>query len=201
VPPKKTAAKPKPDAILSFDDAAGFDRWLREHHATSPGVMVRMGKKGHPPFVTHQAALDAALRWGWIDSVRRAYDATSFVQRFSRRTSKSPWSRINVAKVEAMIAEGRMMPPGQAEIDRAKADGRWDRAYASPKNATVPDDFAAALAKSPRAKRAFEAVNAQNRFSFLYRIESAKKPETRARRIADFVAMLARGELLHPSKR
>ena len=145
MPPKKTPAKPKPpDEILSFDDAAAFDRWLREHHATSPGVMVHMGKKGHPPFVTHEAALDAALRWGWIDSVRRSHDATSFVQRFSRRTSKSPWSQVNVGKVEAMIAEGRMMPPGQAEIDRAKADGRWDRAYASPKNATVPDDFAAA---------------------------------------------------------
>jgi uncharacterized protein YdeI (YjbR/CyaY-like superfamily) len=189
------------EPILTFESADDFDRWLATHHASSPAVMVRMGRKGHPPFVAHQAALDAALCWGWIDSVRRSYDATSFLQRFSRRTAKSPWSQVNVAKVEALVAAGRMTPAGQAEIDRAKADGRWQRAYASSKNATVPADFAKALARSAKARAAFETCNAQNRFAFLYRIGSAKKPETRARRIADFTAMLAKGELLHPPRK
>lgn len=198
---QKPAPKKPADAIVSFRDAAAFDRWLAVNHDTSPAVMLRLGKKGSTDHIAQPDALDVVLCWGWIDSVRRSHDETSFLQRYGRRTRTSPWSQINVAKAEALIAAGRMKPPGLAEIERAKADGRWARAYAGAKVATVPEDFAAALAESPRARKAFEALKGANRYSFLYRIQSAKKPETRARRIADFVAMLARGEVFHPPSR
>jgi uncharacterized protein YdeI (YjbR/CyaY-like superfamily) len=203
-PKKKTpvanepAAKKAADAIVSFADAAAFDRWLAKNHDTSPAVMVRLAKKGNADHIAQPEALDVVLCWGWIDSVRRGHDETTFLQRYGRRTRTSPWSQINVAKAEALIAAGRMKPPGLAEIERAKADGRWARAYAGAKAATVPGDFAAALASSPKAKKAFEALTGANRYAFLYRIQSAKKPETRARRIETFVAMLVRGEVFHP---
>ena len=138
-----------------------------------------------------------ALAWGWIDSQKRALDDGAWLQRFTPRGPRSPWSKINRAKAEALIAEGRMRPSGLAEVERAKADGRWDAAYDGAASATVPDDLQRALDASPAAKEAFAKLDAQNRYAILHRTQTAKRPETRARRIATFVAMLERGETLH----
>ncbi len=201
-PPKKSPPKKASfadEAELTFSDPAAWAAWLKAHHATSGAVWLRMARK-HTGIasIDYAGALEVALCWGWIDGQRASLDASYFRQRFSRRVARSPWSKVNVAKCEALLAAGKMEPPGQSEIDRAKADGRWQRAYDSPAKATVPDDLQAALDASPEATAHFATLNAQNRFAVLYRIQAAVKPETRARRIQEFVALLARGETLHP---
>ncbi|TDV36802.1 YdeI/OmpD-associated family protein [Actinophytocola oryzae] len=182
---------------VGFDGQAEFAAWLAEH-ADTPGLWLRIAKKGTGLVsVDHDQALEEALRHGWIDGTARRVDDQWFVQKFTPRGRRSRWSRINRASAERLIAEGRMFPRGLREVEAARADGRWDAAYASPANSTVPDDLAAALAASPAAAAFFTTLTSQNRYAILYRVEEAKRPETRARRIEKFVAMLERGETIH----
>ncbi|MFJ5212152.1 YdeI/OmpD-associated family protein [Streptomyces nigra] len=184
---------------VAFESAEAFQEWLGENHAVSPGIWLKLRKKA-PGVVAldYAQALDVALCYGWIDGQKAALDDEWWLQRFGPRTARSRWSKINRDKVAALIEQGRMRPPGQAEIDRAKADGRWDAAYDSPRTATVPDDLAAALAAEPAAAEFFETLNRTNRFAIIYRVQDAKRPETRARRIEKYVTMLAKGEKPHP---
>jgi uncharacterized protein YdeI (YjbR/CyaY-like superfamily) len=196
VPAAKTPKEEQP--VVAFETADDWAAWLEENHATSPGVWMRIGKKGAGlRSATHQEALDVALCYGWIDGQRKSLDETSFLQKFTRRGARSLWSKINRAKVEKLIESGRMRPPGLAEVERARQDGRWEQAYDSYRTATVPDDLQAALDASPKAKDFFATLSRTNRFAILFRVQTARTPETRARRIRDLVAMLERGETLH----
>ncbi len=152
------------------------------------------------PTVTYAEAVEIALTYGWIDGQAKSIDETRYGQRFTPRRARSKWSKINRAKAEKLIAEGKMQPAGLAEVERAKADGRWERAYDSPTTATVPDDLRAALDANPAAAKLFEELDATNRYAILHRLHDAKRPETRARRITKFVEMLARGETIHPRR-
>ncbi|MCW2621533.1 MAG: hypothetical protein JWL64_1135 [Frankiales bacterium] len=185
--------------ILHCADAAAWERWLAEHHADSPGVRLAIAKKGSGvASVGYADAVEVALCWGWIDGRRDRLDEVHFLQGFSPRRPRSIWSQVNRDKVAALTAEGRMQPAGQAEVDRAKADGRWDAAYASQRTSAVPDDLQAALDADPAAAAFFATLNSQNRYAILFRTGSVKKAETRARKIAEYVAMLARGETIYP---
>jgi uncharacterized protein YdeI (YjbR/CyaY-like superfamily) len=190
-----------PELILP--DAAAWRAWLGEHHREEAGVWLVLAKKGtvEPTSLTYDEALEEALCHGWIDGQVRRRDEATYRQRFTPRRRRSPWSRRNVGLAERLQAEGRMHPAGAAEVERAKADGRWEAAYAGPALIEVPDDLAAALDDEPRAKELFGRLTSQNRYAILYRVTTAKQPETRARRIADFVSMLARGETPHPQTR
>jgi uncharacterized protein YdeI (YjbR/CyaY-like superfamily) len=202
--PKKAPATPRPskvpEPIVRFASAAAFDRFLATHHTDSGAVLLTLGKGGHPPHITYAEALDVALRWGWIDSQKRKLDDTAWLQRFGPRTKTSPWSKINVAKAEALIAAGTMTPSGLREVERAKADGRWARAYDSPKTITVPPDLASALAASPKAEALFGKLDSTNRYAILYRLIGLKTEAGRRRKIETFVAMLARGEVPYPDR-
>jgi uncharacterized protein YdeI (YjbR/CyaY-like superfamily) len=185
--------------ILPFASPTAWEAWLEEHHASSPGVWLKIAKKASGiETVTHAQALELALCFGWIDGQRNRLDDEWFLQRFTPRRPRSRWSQINRDKVDELIARGAMRPAGLREVERAKADGRWDAAYASQSKIEVPPDLQQALDDSPAAKEFFETLNGTNRYAVLYRIHDAKRPETRARRIEKFVAMLARGEKLHP---
>jgi uncharacterized protein YdeI (YjbR/CyaY-like superfamily) len=185
--------------IVLFADRAAFRTWLSAHHASQPGPWLRIAKAASPlRSVTYAEALDLALCFGWIDGQKRSYDADSFLQKFTPRQTRSPWSKRNREHVERLVAAGAMHAAGLAAVAAAKADGRWDRAYDSPGTATVPEDLQAALAEHPEARAFFETLKGANRYAILYRIQTAVKPETRARRIAEFVAMLQRRETLHP---
>src|SRR5262245_5175279 len=197
---KTPAAAPEPELVLAFKRAADWQAWLAKNHAKSTGIVVKLAKGGSAPSVTYPEAVEAALAWGWIDGVRRSHDARWYLQRFTPRRKQSVWSKINCQKAEALIAAGKMKPPGLAEVERARADGRWDRAYDSPSKASVPDDLTAALARNARARAFFAKLDGTNRFAILYRVQTARKPETRADRIARFVAMCARGEVLYPTR-
>jgi uncharacterized protein YdeI (YjbR/CyaY-like superfamily) len=182
-----------------FAGPEDFRAWLREHHDTSAGIWMQLAKKGSGrTSITYDEAVEVALTFGWIDGQARPGDDTFYLQGFTRRRPQSPWSRRNRDRVEALIAAGAMEPGGLAEVERARADGRWDRAYDGSRTATPPADLLEALAARPAAREAFEALNRTNRFAILYRIQDAKRPETRARRIAKFVDMLERGEQLYP---
>jgi uncharacterized protein YdeI (YjbR/CyaY-like superfamily) len=184
-----------------FDDADAFSRYLEEHGADEPGIRLRIAKKGSAHrTVSYSDAIDVALCHGWIDGRRNALDDDFFLQTFTPRRARSIWSKVNRARVEALIVAGRMRAAGHAEIERAKADGRWDAAYDPQSTIEVPTDLAEALAAEPRAAEFFATLSSQNRFAVLFRIHNAKRPETRARRIADFVAMLARHETVYPQK-
>ncbi|MFG2811794.1 YdeI family protein [Streptomyces sp. NPDC048410] len=185
--------------IVAFESTEAFQAWLGEHHAASPGIWLKLRKK-RPGIVAldYAQALDVALCHGWIDGQKGKFDDEWWLQRFTPRKPRSRWSQVNRDKAVALIEQGRMRPAGQAEVDRAKADGRWEAAYAGAKTATVPDDLAAALTADPAAAEFFETLDRQNRYAILYRVQDAKKPETRARRIEKYVAMLAKGEKLHP---
>ena len=188
--------------LLDFRDSAEWEAWLEANFDTSPGVRLRIakgGKTGKAGF-GYPEALGVALAWGWIDGQKWALDDSAWLQRFTPRRGQSRWSKINRAKAEAMIAAGTMEAPGLAEVERARADGRWDRAYAGARASVVPADLAAALAANKRARSFFDALDGANRYAILYRVEEAKKPETRAARIARFVALCARGETLHPAR-
>ncbi|MFB9238280.1 YdeI family protein [Plantactinospora siamensis] len=190
-------------AELVVPDVAGWRAWLAGHHGDSPGVWLVLARKGtvEPTSLSYDEALPEALCQGWIDGQVQRRDAGTFRQRWTPRRPRSRWSARNVALATGLIEAGRMCPAGLAEIERAKADGRWDAAYAGPATARVPDDLTAALAGQPRAAAMFEILTAQNRYAILHRVEAVKRPETRARRIADFVAMLARGETVYPQRR
>ena len=189
-------------ASLAFASADAFEAWLAEHHATSDGIWIKFAKKASGiPTVVYAEAVDASLRYGWIDGQVRRVDDDFYLQRFTPRRARSRWSKINCAKAEALIASGRMEPAGLAEVERAKADGRWDAAYDPPTTATVPGDLRAALDADPKASAFFDTIDSNNRYAILHRLQDAKKPETRAARIAKFVAMLSRGETIHPPRR
>ena len=195
----KDAERVAHDTPMECANAASWTRWLERHHASAAGVWLRIAKKDSGiASIDHPAALEEALCWGWIDGQRKSDDAQYFLQRFTPRTRRSIWSQINRAKVLKLIDEGRMQPAGLAEIERAKADGRWDAAYEGVAAATVPPDLQAALDANKKAAKFFATLDSRNRFAVLFRTQGAKKPETRARRIAQFVEMLAKGEKIHP---
>lgn len=189
----------KAESTLMFSDASEWDAWLATHHDQSGAVLLRI-QKGKGSELTYARALDVALSWGWIDSQKRALDAAAWLQRFSPRTPKSPWSKINRTRAEALIASGAMKPRGLAEVTRARADGRWSSAYEGSRTAEVPADLITALARDPRARAFFDALDRANRYAILWRLQTAKKPETRARRIEQFVALCAAGKPLHPTR-
>jgi uncharacterized protein YdeI (YjbR/CyaY-like superfamily) len=179
---------------MEFASAKAWETWLRKHHDTSDGVWLKIAKKGTGvETVTMPDMLEVALCWGWIDGLRHKHDDIYFRQRVTPRTAKSRWSQRNRDAAEALIASGRMRAPGRREIDAAKADGRWDAAYAGSRTITVPDDLTRALRRNAAARRAFGQLDSRNRYAILYRIHDAKRPETRARRIEQFVGMLAEG--------
>jgi uncharacterized protein YdeI (YjbR/CyaY-like superfamily) len=190
-----------PELIVA--DADGWRAWLVANHDQSSGVWLAQAKKGtvEPTSLTYAEAVDEALCFGWIDGQRVGHDDATFRQRYTPRRARSPWSKRNVGIVERLIADRRMHAAGLAEVERAKADGRWDAAYAGQADSDVPPDLAAALEAEPRAAAMFAILTRANRYSILYRLESAKRAETRARRLDQFVAMLARGETIHPQKR
>jgi uncharacterized protein YdeI (YjbR/CyaY-like superfamily) len=191
-------ATAKKAPVLVVPSLAAWRAWLRANHDQSAAIFLRLPKaKGGT--LTYAAALDAALAWGWVDSQKQALDDDFWLQRFSRRAARSPWSKINRANAERLIASGKMAPPGLAEVERAKQDGRWERAYDGAKTSTVPDDLARALGRNARARAFFDSLNAANRYAILYRVQTAKKPETRAERIERFVGMCARHETIHPA--
>lgn len=193
--------------VLTCATRADWDAWLAAHDAASndpparaeDGVWLRIAKAEAPaPTVSYADALQVALCWGWIDGQKATADAGYWLQRFTPRRARSKWSEVNRRHAEALIASGAMRPAGMREVERARADGRWDAAYAPQRTAAVPDDLAAALAADPAAAAAFAALNAVNRYAVLHRVQDAKRPETRARRVAQFVAMLAEGRTLYP---
>jgi uncharacterized protein YdeI (YjbR/CyaY-like superfamily) len=184
-------------SIVLFADRAAFEAWLTAHHATQRGIWLRIAKAASPlRSITYGEALEVALCFGWIDAQKRGHDAESFLQKFTPRQKRSPWSKRNREHAERLIAAGAMRPAGVDAVAAAKADGRWDRAYDSPGTAIVPDDFQAALAGNPQAKAFFETLTSTHRYSILYRLQRAIRPETRARRIAELVAMLQRRETI-----
>ena len=183
--------------IIAFATAAEFRRWLGRHHADHPGVWLRIAKKGSGiPSVTYAEALDEALCLGWIDGQKKAGDEKTYLQKFTRRGRRSVWSKINVCHAERLEEAGRMKPAGRAAVAAAQADGRWEAAYPGSRNAVMPEDFLAALAEEPEARIFFEDLSRTRRYPFFFRLATARKAETRRRRIADFVALLKRGETL-----
>jgi uncharacterized protein YdeI (YjbR/CyaY-like superfamily) len=183
---------------LTFASQEAFRAWLAAEHDKSDGIWLRFAKKGSGhESVDYAQALDVALCFGWIDGQVRRLDDEWYLQRWTPRRKRSPWSQRNVDKAEALIASGAMQPAGLAEIERAKADGRWERAYGGQKNATVPDDLQAALDANPKAAEFFATLSGTNRYAILYRLQDAKRPETRQRRLEKFVGMLERGETLY----
>jgi uncharacterized protein YdeI (YjbR/CyaY-like superfamily) len=197
MPAAKSAIKADSAPTL-FKNAKAFETWLKKHHATSDGLWLKIAKRGAAePSVTYPEAVVVALCWGWIDGQKKGLDDQHFLQRFTPRRARSIWSKINVDKVAALIDAGRMQAPGHAQIEAAKADGRWAQAYDGARTSAVPQDLLAALEAEPRAKAFFATINAANRYAVLWRIQTAVKAETRAKRIAQLVAMLARGETVH----
>jgi uncharacterized protein YdeI (YjbR/CyaY-like superfamily) len=185
--------------IVSFSEPRAWAAWLAANHASSRGVWLKLAKKGaSAASITYAELVEGALAWGWIDGPKRALDAEAWLQKVTPRGTRSLWSKINRAKAEALIAAGSMAPAGMAEVERAKRDGRWEAAYDSPRGAAVPEDLEAALASNPRAAAFFPTLEARNRYAILWRIQTAKKAETRAKHIARFIEMLAKHEKVHP---
>jgi uncharacterized protein YdeI (YjbR/CyaY-like superfamily) len=184
---------------LSFGSRAEWESWLAEHHEASTGVWIVFAKKGSGSRgLTYAEAVEVALCYGWIDGQGKSVDAKRYKQRYTPRTARSRWSKLNRTKAMALVDAGRMQRAGLREIERAQADGRWDAAYDPPSTATVPDDLQQALDANPAARAAFGQLDSRNRYAILYRVQDAKKAETRARRIDQFVVMLAKGEKLYP---
>ena len=185
--------------IMLFATPAELEAWLEENHAGCDGLWLKIAKKGtEPPSVTYAEALELALCFGWIDSQKRGHDERHFLQRFTPRRPRGRWSRINREKAEALIATGKLRPAGAAEVDAAKADGRWEAAYEGQRTAKVPDDLQRELDANQAAREFFAGLDSANRYAIVYRLNDAKKPETRERRLRKFVAMLERGEKIHP---
>jgi uncharacterized protein YdeI (YjbR/CyaY-like superfamily) len=189
---------PNPSAIRAFANAKAFETWLSKHHDKQSEIYLRIYKKGSGvATVTYAEALDVALCWGWIDGLKKAYDAQSFLQRFSPRRTKSVWSQINREHVARLIEAGRMTPHGLHQVEAAKADGRWQAAYASPSKSSIPDDLRAAIEAEPKARKTFATLNKVNLFALAFRVGTAKTAAGRAKRIETFVELLKRGESLH----
>jgi uncharacterized protein YdeI (YjbR/CyaY-like superfamily) len=190
--------EPSADTVVRFADAAEFEAWLEDNHEHHRGVWLEIAKKGSSePTVTYPEAIEIALCFGWIDGQKARGDHAHWRQRFTPRSRRSRWSRVNRDKAEELIAAGRMRPAGLAEVERARADGRWDAAYDGQRAAVVPDDLQRELQADPVAATAFEALDARNRYAITWRLNDAKRPETRARRLAKYLDMLRRGERLH----
>jgi len=186
-------------SIMSFDTQHDWEIWLKENHAETKGIWLKIAKKeASTPSVSYAEALDSALCYGWIDGQKAAFDDKYWLQKFTPRTAKSIWSKVNCNKAEALIAEGRMQPAGLQQVELAKSDGRWERAYESQSKITIPDDFQSELDNNPKAKEFFNTLDSANRYAFLFRIQSAKKPETRSAKIQKFVEMLNQQQKLHP---
>jgi len=186
-------------ATIAFPSAAEWEAWLEANHATAPGVWIKMAKKDSGvDSVRYPEVLESALCFGWIDGRREALDERFFLQRYTPRRARSRWSRINREKAERLIADGRMRPAGRAEVEQARADGRWDAAYEGQRSIVVPEDLRRELDARPEAKAFFEQLSSQNRYAILYRLHEAKRPETRTRRLEKFVAMLEAGEKIYP---
>lgn len=184
--------------ILPFANKKEWKSWLAKQHDKSSGVWLKLAKKdAEMPTVTYEEALDVALCYGWIDGQKKGFDDQYWLQKFTRRGPKSIWSKINTEKAEKLIASREMKPSGLKAIESAKQDGRWEKAYAGQKTITIPDDFQAALDENKQAKAFFGALNSVNRYAILFRIHNAKKPETRTKRIQQFVEMLEKGEKLY----
>lgn len=184
--------------VLAFASSEDWEAWLEREHAASDGVWIKFAKKGSGVgTVVYAEALDVALCYGWIDSQMQSLDERFYVQKFTPRRARSKWSRINRDKIEELTKAGRMKPAGLAEVELAKADGRWEAAYASPSTVEVPPDLQQALDASPQAAEFWAGLNKANRYAIVYQLEDAKKPETRERRLAKFMAMLERGEKLY----
>jgi len=188
---------------LFVPDTTAWRRWLDQHHTQPDGVWLVLAKKGttDPTSLSYDRALEEALCYGWIDGQAGRRDEATYKQRFTPRRRRSPWSKRNVDRAERLLAEGRMHPPGIAEMERAKADGRWEDAYGGSAEIEVPSELVAALAANPKARAMFEYLSRQNRYAILYRLKTAKRADTRAWRLEQFVAMLARGETIYPQKR
>lgn len=191
---------PKQEKIREFADRPAFEQWLAAHHDTEDELWLKIHKKGSGlPSVTSREALDVALCWGWIDGIRKPFDVKSFLQRYVPRGRKSIWSQINREHVERLIREGRMQPGGLQQVEAAKADGRWDKAYASARTMEFPHDLLAAIEAEPQAMERFGQLNAQNRYALAFRTHNMKTAEGRRRKIASLVEMLKRGETPHPN--
>lgn len=188
-----------PSHIREFTDASAFNAWLGAHHDREPEVWIKLHKVGSGlPSITPKEAIDVCLCWGWIDAVRKAFDGTSYLQRYTPRGRKSIWSKINVDNVARLIAAGRMTAHGLAHVEAAKADGRWDRAYGSGKDLKIPDDLQAAIDADPQARAMLATLSEQNRFALAFRTHNLKTAAGRRKKIEAFVAMLRRGETIHP---
>ncbi|HVQ58538.1 MAG TPA: YdeI/OmpD-associated family protein [Solirubrobacterales bacterium] len=186
------------EPVLLFGTAAEFEAWLEEHNGRSGGVWLKIARKGaREPSVTYAEGVEIGLCFGWIDSQKRSLDEEHYVQRFTPRRPRGRWSKINRDKAEALIESGRMRAAGLDQVEAARADGRWEAAYAGSKSATVPEDLQRELDASPGAAEFFAGLDSANRYAILYRLDEAKKPETRERRLRKFVAMLERGEKIH----
>ena len=195
----KTASSVRPeDPTRAFKDAKAWESWLAKNHKAADGIWMRLAKKASGiKSITYPEALEVALCYGWIDGLKRPESATTWLQRFTPRRKRSIWSEINRNKALGLIAGGRMMPAGLEEVERAKRDGRWEAAYASPKSATMPPDFQKELNRHPKAKAFFKTISRTNSYAIMWRIQTAKKPETRARRIATYIEMLEKGDTIH----
>lgn len=188
-----------PTRVREFVDAAAFAAWLAKHHTSEPEVWIKLHKVGSGlPSITPKEAIDVCLCWGWIDAVRKSFDANSYLQRYTPRGRKSVWSQINVDNVARLIKAGRMTEHGLAHVTAAKADGRWDRAYGSGKDLKIPDDLQAAIDADPKARAMLGKLSEQNRFALAFRVHNLKTPAGRKKKIETFVAMLRRGETLYP---
>jgi uncharacterized protein YdeI (YjbR/CyaY-like superfamily) len=191
-----------PLPVIAFASRAKWKTWLAKHHSTAPGVWLEIAKKGAPvASVTYAEAIEVALCYGWIDGQKAAVDSHHWRQRFTPRSARSRWSKINVQKATELIERGEMQPAGTRAIEAATADGRWDAAYAGARTITVPDDLRAALARNRTARAFFETLDGSNRYAILYRIHDAKRPETRRARIEKFVTMLEEHRTVHPKGR
>ncbi|GGH22251.1 YdeI/OmpD-associated family protein [Paenibacillus segetis] len=194
--PKKTIELP----ILIFDEQSSFERWLADNHDTSLGIRIHIAKKNSGVVtLSYSEALEIALCYGWIDSQKEAFDEKTWLQRFTPRGSRSIWSKINKEKAEHLINEGKMQPAGFKAIEVAKENGQWDKAYESQSKMTMPEDFAIILEHNAKAKEFYETLNNVNKFAILFRIQQAKKQETREKRIQQFITMLEKGEKIYPN--
>jgi uncharacterized protein YdeI (YjbR/CyaY-like superfamily) len=193
-----TRPRSAPEPVLRFATAADFEAWLDANHDRDPGIWLEIAKKGsRDRSVTYAEAIEVALCFGWIDGQKRRGDDEHWLQRFTPRSARSRWSKINRDKAEQLIAAGRMRSAGLTEVERARTDGRWAAAYEGQRDAAIPDELAHELDRDPKAAAAFAELDAQNRYSIVWRINDAKRPETRARRVAKYLDMLRRGERIH----
>lgn len=196
---KPTPKKPEDKTIFLFEEPKDWANWLEENHASSSGLWLKIAKKSTAlTSVSYAEALDVALCYGWIDSQKKSCDTDTWLQRFSPRGPKSIWSKINRVKVQALIDSGQMKPAGLLAVERARQDGRWDAAYDPQSETKLPEDLQAALDANPQAKAFFETLNSANRYAVVFRVQTAKKPETRARWVEKLIKMLEMNEKLHP---